>query len=74
MRDWAERVVAACPGASVEVGPGLRHMGPDLTYGVLDVTRAREDLGFAADADPARGVRLFADASAELHGSGLSAG
>jgi UDP-glucose 4-epimerase len=74
LRDWAARVVAACPGASVDVGPGLRPMGPDLTYGVLDVERAREDLGFLADADPARGVRLFAEAQAELHGTSLSAG
>jgi UDP-glucose 4-epimerase len=72
--DWAAAVVAACPGASADVGPGVRPMGPDLTYGVLDVTRARDDLGFSADADPARGVRLFADARAELHGTRLSSG
>jgi UDP-glucose 4-epimerase len=66
VRDFAAVVAGAYPAASLEVGPGLRYMGEEPTYGVLDSTRAREDLGFHADPDPARGVRLYAEGLEEL--------
>jgi UDP-glucose 4-epimerase len=68
IREFARRVGAVCPQASIEVGSGLHYMGPEPTYGVLDVARARADLGFSADPDPGRGVRLYADALAALPG------
>jgi UDP-glucose 4-epimerase len=60
--EFARRVADACPGCDVAVGPGLAYMGAEPTYGVLDVTRARAALGFAADPSVARGVALFAEA------------
>jgi UDP-glucose 4-epimerase len=59
-------IAAACPEARLEVGPGLHYMGEEPTYGVLDPSLARTDLGFVADPDMVRGVRLFRAALAEL--------
>ena len=66
IRDFAAAVAAAYPAAQLEVGPGLGYMGDEPTYGVLDVTRAGEDLGFSADPDPARGIALYAAELEEL--------
>ncbi|HEY1597917.1 MAG TPA: NAD-dependent epimerase/dehydratase family protein [Thermoleophilaceae bacterium] len=66
VRDFAAAVAAEYPAASFEIGPGLHYMGEQPTYGVLDITRAREDLGFRPDPGPARGVRLYAEGLAEL--------
>lgn len=41
-------------------------MGEEPTYGVLDATRAREDLDLAIDPDPGRGARLFERGLSEL--------
>jgi nucleoside-diphosphate-sugar epimerase len=37
-------------------------MGESFAYGVLDPSRAAEDLGFRADPDLARGIAAFAAA------------
>jgi UDP-glucose 4-epimerase len=66
IREFAQQVAASYPQARIAVGPGLHYMGDEPTYGVLDPSRAREDFGLEIDADPARGVRLFARALAEL--------
>jgi UDP-glucose 4-epimerase len=69
LRAFADGVREALPGASIEVGPGLDYMGPGFVYGVLDATLARDELGFVADADPARGARRFAAAVARAPAS-----
>lgn len=48
--------------APVQIGRGLHYMGPEPTYGVLDASRARRDLGLVIDPDPGRGIALFAAA------------
>jgi UDP-glucose 4-epimerase len=68
IRRFAQRVAEECPGAAIEVGPGMRYMGDEPTYGILDPARARADLGFTADPDPRRGVRLFTQAVSALKG------
>jgi UDP-glucose 4-epimerase len=60
--DFADRVRELCPRARLHIGRGLHYMGPEPTYGVLDSSRARRDLGLVIDPDPARGIRLFAAA------------
>jgi UDP-glucose 4-epimerase len=60
LRDFAAGVAAAIPGAAIEVGPGLEYMGPDFVYGVMDPTRARDELGFLAEPDPTVNTRRFA--------------
>lgn len=67
IREFVRHVAAVYPAASLAVGPGLRYMGVEPTYGVLDATRARADFGFSADPDPARGARLFEQALAALN-------
>ena len=59
IRDFITRAAVGRPGSRVEVGPGLRYMGEEPTYGVLETTRARLDFGLTIDPDPARGVALF---------------
>jgi UDP-glucose 4-epimerase len=66
LRDFAAGVRAAFPDASIEVGPGFEYMGADFIYGVLDPARARAELGFEADPDPASGARRYAEALAAL--------
>lgn len=60
--DIVARLQAAYPAARLSVGPGTHYMGTEPTYGVLDPSRARADLGFTADPDVLRGVRLFDEA------------
>jgi UDP-glucose 4-epimerase len=60
LRDFAAGVVAAIPGADIEVGPGLEYMGPDFVYGVMDPSSARAELGFEAEPDPTVNTRRFA--------------
>jgi UDP-glucose 4-epimerase len=62
LRGFADGIRAVIPEASIEIGPGLDYMGPGFTYGVLDATLAREEIGFIADGDPASGTRRFAAA------------
>jgi UDP-glucose 4-epimerase len=64
--DFARAVASKYPQAQLDIGPGLQYMGTEPTYGVLDATRARRDLGFDADPDPVRGAALFDRALAEL--------
>ncbi|HEY2600714.1 MAG TPA: NAD-dependent epimerase/dehydratase family protein [Thermoleophilaceae bacterium] len=66
IRDFAAAVAVAYPEAPIEIGPGLRYMGDEPTYGVLDITRAGEDLDFGPDPDPARGIELYAAGLEEL--------
>jgi len=54
-REFAEAVVAAVPGAHIEIGPGYqpgRHL-----RGACDLSRAREDLGYAPRYSVEQGVR-----------------
>jgi UDP-glucose 4-epimerase len=62
LRGFADGIRAVIPEASIEIGPGLDYMGPGFSYGVLDATLAREEIGFIADGDPASGTRRFAAA------------
>jgi UDP-glucose 4-epimerase len=66
IREFAGRVSELYPRARIYVGPGLRYMGDEPTYGVLDPTRAREDFGLELDPDPTRGVKLFTQALSAL--------
>jgi hypothetical protein len=66
IREFMAAVAGAYSGARIDIGPGLHYMGDEPTYGVLDVSRAREDLGLVIDPDPVRGARLFEAGLAEL--------
>lgn len=60
LRQFADAVRAAVPGADIEVGPGLNPMGFDVHYyAILDISRARDDLGYAPRFGLAEGVRDY---------------
>ena len=68
IREFIDQICAIRPRAKIEIGPGLRYMGAEPTYGVLDARHAREDFGLAIDPDPVRGAMLFEQALAKLRG------
>ena len=48
LKDLANEVRRIIPKADIEVGPGLHFLGgPTHYYSIYDLTRAREDLGYA---------------------------
>lgn len=67
LRDFADAVRAQIPNARIEIGPGLNFLGmPYPATGVYDVTRAREELGFVAQFDLARGVADYVESLRRL--------
>lgn len=60
LRAFADAVRAAVPGADLHVGPGLNPMGFDVHYySILDISRAREDFGYAPKFELMSGVRDY---------------
>jgi len=60
LREFADAVRAAVPAADIEIGPGLNPAGFEVHYySILDIARAREDLGFAPKFGLADGVRDY---------------
>jgi len=60
LREFADAVRAAVPAADIEIGPGLNPAGFQVHYySILDISRAREDLGFAPKFGLADGVRDY---------------
>ncbi len=52
LHDMADAIRSVFPGAVLDIGPGLDFMGLGFSvYGVLDITRARRDLGYAPQYD-----------------------
>ena len=45
LKDFAEEVKRLIPEADIQIGPGLNYIG-ERRYGIFDITRAQEDLGF----------------------------
>ena len=58
LHDFADGVRASFPNAAIEVGAGLdpRDLGPG-GYFRMDITRARQELGYEAKYDPTAAVR-----------------
>jgi UDP-glucose 4-epimerase len=53
LREFADAVRAAVPGADIEVGAGFDHLGLGPMYCVMDISRARDELGY----EPRYGLR-----------------
>ncbi|OGA67040.1 MAG: hypothetical protein A3G81_03265 [Betaproteobacteria bacterium RIFCSPLOWO2_12_FULL_65_14] len=67
LRQFADAVRAAVPGADIEIGPGLNPMGFDVHYyAILDISRARDDLGYAPRFGLAEGVRDYVRSLREI--------
>ncbi len=55
--EFAEAVKSVLPAADISIGPGLDYFNAGVKYaGVLDNTRAREDLGFTPKFDLRAGI------------------
>jgi len=68
LRQFADAVRAAVPGADIEIGPGLNPMGFDVHYyAILDISRARDDLGYAPRFGLAEGVRDYVRSLREIN-------
>lgn len=60
LRQFADAVRAAVPGADIEIGAGLNPMGFDVHYyGIFDIDRARLDFGFSPRFGLVDGVRDY---------------
>ncbi len=62
LRQFADAVRAAVPGADIEIGAGLNPMGFDVHYyGIFNIDRAREDFGFSPRFGLMEGVRDYVE-------------
>jgi UDP-glucose 4-epimerase len=67
LREFADAVCTAIPGAKIEIGPGLDFRGLGANYcGILDNTRARKDLGYSPKFDLVRGVAHYVETMRRL--------
>ena len=57
LNDFAAVLRKLVPGADIKIGPGLNFLGmPYPPHGVYDISRAKDELGFAPEYDIERGV------------------
>jgi len=57
LRDFETAIRKRLPNADIKIGPGLNFLGmPYPPHGVYDISRAREELGFAPEYDLDAGV------------------
>lgn len=57
LRDFETAIRKRLPSADIKIGPGLNFLGmPYPPHGVYDISRAREELGFAPEYDLDAGV------------------
>jgi UDP-glucose 4-epimerase len=62
LHQFADAVRSAIPGARIELGPGLNPLGFSVNRAaIFDITRARQDFGFAPRFDLASGVRDYVE-------------
>jgi len=66
--DFSDAVKKVFPAADIQIGPGLDYLGGGYnTYCVFDASRAREELGFAAQYDYQRAVEDYAETMKRLN-------
>jgi UDP-glucose 4-epimerase len=57
LRDFETAIRKRLPNADIKIGPGLNFLGmPYPPHGIYDISRAREELGFAPEYDLDAGV------------------
>lgn len=67
LEDMAQAIRKIYPGAVFEIGPGLDHLGLVNRYFVLDISRAREELGYAPQFTLEEGVRDYVETMKRLN-------
>lgn len=68
LSDLADAVREIYPEADIEIGPGRDYMGYPGTYGVMDISRARRELGYEPEFDLRAGVRDYVETISRLRG------
>ncbi|MEU5930592.1 NAD-dependent epimerase/dehydratase family protein [Streptomyces antimycoticus] len=66
LEDFADAVRARYPSADITIGRGFEYLGIGPVHGVMDITRARRDLGYEPEFDLASGVADYAESLARL--------
>ncbi|MFC1972456.1 NAD-dependent epimerase/dehydratase family protein [Chloroflexota bacterium] len=66
LEDFANAVKAIFPDAVIEIGPGLDHVGIGPRYCVLDISRAKEELGFMPKYTLEEGIKDYIDTMKRL--------
>jgi UDP-glucose 4-epimerase len=67
LHDFADAVRKVLPNSEIEIGPGLDYHGLGANYcGIMDNTRARDDLGFVPKYDLAHGVSHYVETMRQL--------
>ena len=62
LAEFGEGVRESYPDAVFEIGPGTQYLNPETSgHCILDVTRAKEDLGFEVSHTPASMVRAYVE-------------
>ena len=67
LSDFAEGVRQMYPDAVIEIGPGTQYLNPDTSgHCILDVGRAKRDLGFEVMQTPPSMVQAYVEMMARL--------
>jgi UDP-glucose 4-epimerase len=68
LKEFADAVTVVYPEANIEIGPGPAYSPPEIPPGncVLDITRARQDLGFEPTFTPVNLVQAYVSTMKEL--------
>ena len=65
LKDFGEEVKRLIPGADIQIGPGLDFMG-EPRYGIYDITRAQQDLGYSPEFPLRRAVEDYLETLKQL--------
>jgi UDP-glucose 4-epimerase len=67
LRDFERALRKHIPDADIKIGPGLNFLGmPYPAHGVYDISRARDELGFAPQYDIAAGVADYLESLRDM--------
>lgn len=64
LRDFADVIRTSYPDASIEIGPGLEYLGLGPVHCVMDISRARAELGYEPVFDLEAGVKDYVESLA----------
>lgn len=68
LRDFAAAAKKHYPEFQAEIGPGLDHVGSGfITYSIYDISRSKEELGYAPQCDVETGVARYIETMKRLN-------
>jgi nucleoside-diphosphate-sugar epimerase len=67
LAEFGEGVRESYPDAAFDIGPGTQYLNPETSgHCILDVARAKEDLGFEVSHTPASMVRAYVEMMGQM--------